>query len=208
MRAEGELTRKGERRALEVLEAALRCLARDGYAATSIQSVASEAGAHKRVVLYYYGSREGLFDHVVRHLGGRLFDEVEVALAGLEEVEDVVEQGFAPLWEAVTTNRALLVAWFGLRAEAITNPALRSASTYISDRFRALVSNQVAGALAQGRTLLISRGALEVLTVAGIQGLILEYLESGASPELDEAIEDFQSWLKTISRPARAAGRG
>lgn len=201
MRAEGELTRKGERRALEILDAALRCLARDGYSATSIQRVADEAGLHKRVVLYYYGSREGLFDHVVRHLGGRLFDDLEEALFGLEEPDDIVERGYETLWNAITTDHALLVAWFGLRAEAITNTALESTAGYISERLRALVSTLIDNVLSQGRTLLIGRGSLEVLILAGLQGLILEYLERGETRELNEAIGDFQKWLKTVSRP-------
>ena len=202
MRAEGELTRKGERRALEILDAALRCLARDGYSATSIQRVADEAGLHKRVVLYYYGSREGLFDQVVRHLGGRLFDDLEEALAGLEEPSDIVELGYQKLWDGITTDRALLVAWSGLRAEAITNPALEPAALYISGRFRSLVSAQIDDLLARGRTLIIGRGSLEVLILAGLQGLVLEYLERGETRELKEAIVDFQEWLKTVSRPA------
>ena len=137
------LTRKGNLRVREILDATVRCLARDGYAATSIQRVADEAGLHKRVVLYYCGSREGLFDAVVRDLGDRLFDPLGRALAELEDPKDIVERGYDMIWAAITTDRALLVAWFGLRAEAITNPVLAATANYISDRFRALISRLI-----------------------------------------------------------------
>lgn len=200
MHVRGDLTRKGERRVEQILDAALRCLARDGYASTSIQRVADEAGLHKRVVLYYYGSREGLFGGVIRHLGDRLFDTLEAALAGLEEPADIVQRSYAELWGAVTTDRALLVAWFGLRAEAITDPVLRPSANYITDRFRGLVSRQIDDLLARGRVLLIGRDSLEVLILACLQGLILDYLERGETAALSEGIEDFQAWLTTVTR--------
>lgn len=200
MRVRGDLTRKGERRAQEILDAALRCLARDGFAATSIQRVADEAGLHKRVVIYYYGSREGLFGGVIRYLGDQLFDQLEAALAGLEEPADIVERSYSELWGAITTDRALLVAWFGLRAEAITNPILQSTANYITDRFRALVSGLIDDMLARGRVLLIGRDSLEVLILACLQGLILDFLERGETPALHEGIQDFQTWLTTVTQ--------
>ncbi|MGK2955772.1 MAG: TetR/AcrR family transcriptional regulator [Solirubrobacterales bacterium] len=206
MRATGDLTRKGNLRVAEILDAALRCLARDGYAATSIQRVADEAGLHKRVVLYYYDSRENLFDAVVRALGDRLFDRLEQAIAGLEKPADIVDQGFTALWSVITTDRALLVAWFGLRAEAITDPVLRITARYLSDRLRALIAGLIDDALSSGRTLVVSRSSLEVLIMAGLQGLILEYLERGESDELEAGIRDFQKWLTAVSSPPAAVG--
>ena len=54
MSAAGHLTDKGERRAMQILDAALRSLATCGYGQTSIQRVADEAAVQKRVVLYYF----------------------------------------------------------------------------------------------------------------------------------------------------------
>jgi AcrR family transcriptional regulator len=199
-----ERSRKGELRAQEVIEAAMRCLGRDGYAGTSLQRVADEAGVSKRNVIYYYGCRERLFDEVVRYVGGRLIARVAEAVAGLEEPADIVSRGFDQLWGGLTTDRPLLVAWFGLRTEAITNPALRETAAWMGDGFRRLLSGLIDDALSRGRTLLIDRGALEVLIMAGVQGLVLEYLERGESPELAAAIADLQRLLGLVSLPPGA----
>lgn len=199
MRPSEDLTKKGQRRVEEIIEATLACLARDGYAQTSLQRVANEAGMHKRAVLYYYGTREQLFDTVVRRLGTRLFDQMEQELSSLDEPAAIIEQGYATLWAAVTTDRALLVAWFGLRAEAVTNPTLAVTANYIVDRFRALVARLIDDLVARGRHLRVERGSLEVLVLACTQGLILDYLERGETPELRAAISDFQSWLATVT---------
>lgn len=203
MRAEQQLTPKGERHAQQILDAALRCLARDGYAATSLQRVADEAGLGKRAVIYYFGSREGLFDAVVRQLGDQLLEQLQQAIAGAQEPADIASRGFEQLWAAVTTDRALLVAWFGLTAESITNPALERTATYITDRFRALLSSLIDDLLASGRELRLRRDSLEVLILTGIRGLILEYLERGETPQLMAAISDFQGWLVAVVGPPK-----
>ncbi|MGK2937645.1 MAG: TetR/AcrR family transcriptional regulator [Solirubrobacteraceae bacterium] len=206
MRADGDLTRKAEQRATAILDAALRCLAHDGFAATSLQRVADEAGLNKRAVIYYYDTREGLFLHVVEHVGGRFITQLENAVLGLEEPSDIVERGFETFWAAITTDRALLVAWFGLQAESITNPALRGAARYISTRFRDLVSRIIDDAIGRGRILLLDRASLEVLILANVQGLILNYLEDGDTPELHTAINTVQTALTYVSQPPVDSG--
>lgn len=197
------LTRKGSLRVREILDATVRCLARDGYAATSIQRVADEAHLHKRVVLYYCGSREGLFDAVVRDLGDRLFDPLGRALTDLDDPKDIVERGYDTIWAAITTDRALLVAWFGLRAEAITNPMLASTANYISDRFRELIGRLIDRMLLLGRVLVVERTSLEVMILACSQGLILDYLERGETAGLHAAVAEFQDWLAAVSLAPR-----
>jgi len=201
MAVRAERSRKGERRSLEILEAAMRCLGRDGYAATSLQRVADEAGVSKRNVIYYYGSREQLFEAVVHHVGGRLLERVAEAVSGLVEPADIISRGFHQFWDGLTNDRTLLVAWLGLRTEAITNPSLRDTAAWMGDRFRELLSTVIDDALARGRKLLLDRDALEVLIFASIQGLVLEYLERGDSPELVSAIGSLQRLLEAASLP-------
>lgn len=201
MRAEGVLTPKGQRRAQEILEATLRCLARDGYASTSMQRVADEAGVGKRAVIYYFSTREGLFEQVVRYVGGQLVDRLEEALSELDDPTDIVEKGFEIIWSAITTDRALLSAWFGLQAESITNPDLRAAASYIAGRLDGLVARIIDAQMARGSRLRIDRNSLRVLVLANVQGLILYYLDRGETPELSAAIADFQRFLTTVAVP-------
>ena len=199
MTAAVERSRKGERRASAILDAAMRCLGRDGYAATSLQRVADEAEISKRTVIYYYGAREQLFDAVVRHVGGQLHDRVAEAVTGLIEPADIISRGFAQIWDGLTTDRTLLVAWLGLRTEAITNPQLAETAAWMGNRFRDLLHTIIDDALARGRTLLIDQAALEVLIFASVQGLVLEYIERGDTSELASAIGVLQQLLEAAS---------
>lgn len=195
MRVDGDLTRKGERRAAEIVDAALRCLARDGYAGTSLQRVADEAGLPKRAVLYYFGSREGLFEHVVLQLGRRLLRQIDESVVGLDEPADIAVTGFETMWRGMTSDRALVVAWLGVRAEAATNPALARAASHFTDGLRRRIAARVDAALERGRRLDAPRDATETLILASIQGLVLEYVERGDTPRLREATAAFQQLL-------------
>lgn len=73
-------TTKGVQQSEIIVAAAVRCLARDGYSASSIARIADEAGVQKRMVLYYFKSREQLFDVVIRRIGDRLIGQVEARL--------------------------------------------------------------------------------------------------------------------------------
>jgi len=195
-------TDKGARQAEEILAAALRSLATHGYAATSLQRIADEAGTHKRMVLYYWGSRERLIEEVVRRVGDRLLDQVTAAVAGVETPAEVATVGFDRLWAGVTADPELYSVYFALLAESATNPALKEAISYVNDRYRTLIAGLLADARKRGASPPFSPGSLAVLIVAGVQGLTLHYLELGDTPALRRALRDFKRWLAAVTKPA------
>ena len=201
MARSGSITPKRERQEQAILEATLRCLGRDGYAATSLHRIAEEAGTHKRMVLYYFRDREQLLERTVVMLGDRLLSEVADAVRGLEEPADVVAAGFDGFWSAITGDRGLLVAYLGLMAESVTDPKLQAATGHINEGFRAIIGKLIADAQRRGRGLLMDKESLIVLIIAGIHGLTLEYVQRGESPALTRAIAAFQIWLTTVSAP-------
>lgn len=54
-----------------LIEAALMCFAKYGYDATSIRLISSMAGKNSSLISYYFGSKEGLYREVIRHLLAR-----------------------------------------------------------------------------------------------------------------------------------------
>jgi AcrR family transcriptional regulator len=195
-------TAKGVRQADAIIAAAIRCLGRDGYSASSIGRIAGEAGVQKRMVLYYFESREQLFDAVVRRIGDQLLAQVEGALAGLEDPAELVAAGFDELWGRLTNDRALLSAYYGLVAESVTDPSLRDSVGEIGEGYRRLI-RRLAREVQGGGRVALDEPVLTVLMIAGIRGLMLEYLEHGDTPELQDAIGVFQGWLSGAASPRR-----
>lgn len=194
------VTTKGARQADAILEAAYRTLATRGYAASSLQRIANEARVDKRLVLYYFGSRAALLTAVVQRLTDRLLGQVEDAITGLERPDDIVPAGFARLWRAITADPQFHAVYFGLAAESVTDPSLRQALRPLSDGYRQLITRLVDEAVGRGYELQLEPSSVAIAVIAGIQGLTLQYLELGHTPELAQATEAFQRWLVSLAR--------
>jgi AcrR family transcriptional regulator len=61
----------------QILAVASEIFGTEGYAATSIQTVAERAGISKPLVYNYFGSKEGLFLACLEHAGTIVADEIE-----------------------------------------------------------------------------------------------------------------------------------
>lgn len=194
-------TRKGAERAQRIVEAAYRCLARDGYAHTSMQRIAEEAGVQKRMLHYYFDTRERLFEEVVAYVGERLLRPVEAAIDGLEEPPEIVNFGFDRLWSELGAEPELQGVYLGLIAESLGDPSLRRATVALGDRYRHLIQRLIAEVKARGWTLRISEDTLVVAIIASVQGLAIQYLERGETPELARAAENFKRWMISMAEP-------
>jgi AcrR family transcriptional regulator len=181
------LTAKGNRQADAVLEAAIRCLGREGYAGTSLQRIADEAGVQKRMVLYYFGSRERLMATALERLADRFLGDLQEAVGGLTDPAAVVDALFDALSEQVR-DRALLGAYFGLVAESATDQVLRETLDALRERAHGL-AHQVLDVLeAAGHRLSMERELLILAASVSANGLGLELLERGMTPELERAL--------------------
>lgn len=194
-------TEKGQRQAERILEAAYECLSKHGYSGTSMQRIADEAGTQKRMVHYYFSTREHLLDQVARRVGDRLLAQVHEAIEGLEDPAEIVTVGVDRLWDEVKADPQLQAVYFGLAAESATDPSLRETLSYINDGYRKMIHELVRSARGRGVDVRWDEGALTVLIIAGIQGLTLQLLERGETGELRRAIEDFKRWLTAIAVP-------
>lgn len=194
-------SRKGARQAQAIVEAGYRCLARDGYARTSMQRIADEAGVQKRMLHYYFDTREKLFAELVAYVGDRMLLPVEEAISGLEEPEQIVNLGFDRLWRELVTEPELQGVYLGLLAESVGDPALRESLAAVGDRYRELIRRLIRQVRAQGWTLKQPDETIVIATIASVQGLTLQYLERGESPELRDATEGFKRWLVGLVEP-------
>jgi AcrR family transcriptional regulator len=71
---------RAEREA-RMLDAAERAFARDGFAGSSMESIAVESGITKALLYQYFGSKEGLYVQCVERLRRELFDRIAATAA-------------------------------------------------------------------------------------------------------------------------------
>jgi TetR/AcrR family transcriptional regulator len=79
-----------------ILDAALRCFAANGYAATTIKDLASEAQVNSALLYYYFVDKQTLYRETLRHVAQRLSDSagrrLDPELAPDEAIRRFVQQ--------------------------------------------------------------------------------------------------------------------
>ena len=195
----------GARRARQsdaIIEATLNVLRRHGYRATSLQRIADETGTSKRMVLHYFGTRDQLFDEVVRRVSRRVLAQVEQAVLDVDDPDAALLLALDGIWNEVLQDPGLHAVFFGLVADSVTDPTHRTTITTVREEYREMVRRVVADSSGFDRDRLDSTATLVLATMAG---LTIDRLERGDTPELHRAFEDFKGFLATQLRAAEPA---
>ncbi|MHB8512722.1 MAG: TetR/AcrR family transcriptional regulator [Actinomycetota bacterium] len=88
----------GDQRKRELLTHAARFFGRNGFEGTSLEQIAEASGVRKQTLLYYFPTKEALFDACVEDLAGRaataLSEALEAPQGGFERAENVIRSLF------------------------------------------------------------------------------------------------------------------
>jgi AcrR family transcriptional regulator len=180
------LTAKGSRQADAVLDATIQCLGEQGYGGTSLQRIAAAAGVQKRMVLYYFGSREQLMAAALERVAERFLTELEGRVAEAASPAEVVDAVFAAVWSQLD-DRLLLGAYFGLVAESATDPVLRAKLDELRGRAHELADAVLDELDAAGHRLSMERELLILAAGVAAHGIGMDVLEHGKTPALERA---------------------
>jgi TetR/AcrR family transcriptional regulator len=80
----------GKERRAQLIAEAVRLFGQRGYEATTLDAVAEAAGVRKQSLLYYFATKEDLFDACVVDLSSRIATVLETALEDIEEDDDPI----------------------------------------------------------------------------------------------------------------------
>src|SRR4051794_15016202 len=94
--------RAGETRE-QIVAAALALVAERGFAATSVDDIATAAGVAKGSIFYNFGSKAGLFESIISQGVGRLTDALRSAAEGLRG-RDALEALVTELLSQIQAN--------------------------------------------------------------------------------------------------------
>lgn len=95
--------------AVDLVDAALRCVARAGVAATSLDDVGREAGCSRATVYRYFpGGKDALLGAVVEVEVARFFESLDARLTSASDLEEVLVQAVLGAGTALSSHPALL----------------------------------------------------------------------------------------------------
>jgi len=172
-----------------ILDACLEVLKSDGYAGLSLAKVAAASGQNKALITYHFGSKSGLVVAAARELGDYVSGRILAGLEGASTVEEIVRGASAGVWEIVDRDERLPRVYFDLSAVSVVDDEIRSVMREVKQGFRDVLRRLL---IAVSDPLPAPRIApFSVLVIAGLEGLLLERIERGESPELAQARELF-----------------
>ena len=170
-----------------ILEACLEVLKSEGYAGVTVAKIAARAGENKALVSYHFGSKQGAIAAAARLLGETITRDVVAALDGAATPTDVVRRLLDGVWAILERDVRLARAYFDLNAVSVVEDDVRDVMRQVKEGFRQVGFDYLrdAGVPApRART-----GSM--MLIAGGEGLSLEWIERGRTPELDRAREMF-----------------
>jgi AcrR family transcriptional regulator len=172
-----------------ILEAAIEVLKADGYAGLTIAKVAARAGESKPLVAYHFGSKQGLVGAAGRAIAELITNEVLAAIDGATTVEAVIRGVDAGVERVLDDDERVARLYFDLAAVSVVDTEVRRTIAEVNEQWRDVLLRLLTEA-SDG----LSRARARVLTVmviAGMQGMTLERIERGATPERKRARELF-----------------
>jgi AcrR family transcriptional regulator len=89
-----------EGRRADVLDAARRLFAKNGYAQTSIRAIAAEADVNHALVVTYFGGKEALFMEAV----GRFQIPLEALAGNIEDMGSRIARAYVQRWENMAND--------------------------------------------------------------------------------------------------------
>ena len=99
--------RRGAARRAEILLAAENVFLANGYESTSMDDIASKAGASKATMYKYFGSKEGLFEELIRDIVPDIPGGLIESFAKNASANDALVEWSIRLIDTVTTPRSV-----------------------------------------------------------------------------------------------------
>jgi AcrR family transcriptional regulator len=172
-----------------ILDAAVEVLKSDGYAGLTIAKVAAAAGESKPLVVYHYGSKQGLVHAAGRAVAELITDEVLAAVDGAATVEAVIRGVAAGAERVLDRDERVARLYFDLAAVSVVDPEIRRTIAEVNEQWRVVLTRLLSEA-SDGLPGARAR-VLTVMVIAGMQGMTLELIERGPTPERRRALELF-----------------
>jgi AcrR family transcriptional regulator len=190
------------RRREEILVAAKRCFARDGFHATSMRDIYRECALSPGAVYNHYASKE----EIVRSLGEAALREAEAQRAALEGIEDPIEALrllAAGTREALVRQEDLLLR-LQLAGESVRNEAVAEFSRLAFEAEHETVTGLIGRAQHAGHLdPLLDADALARVLIGVFQGVVVQ-TAIGVPPPRERHIEAVRALLApALSAEAR-----
>jgi AcrR family transcriptional regulator len=183
-------------RSRQIVAAARAVITRDGVAGTTVRAVAQEAGIPLGTLQYVFPAKYQLLRAVIEDLVEELADNLMSSVPPGCDVEYAIGHGIRTFWNDLVIGDAegVQLTQYELTTYALRTAGLEELARWQYERY----TDVVAGWLQRAATPVDAR-RLARLVIAGIDGLILQYV---VNPDPDRGREDIEAMIAMITHHA------
>jgi AcrR family transcriptional regulator len=183
-------------RRAEILEAAIRVLARDGLAETTTRKIAAEAHVNQAMLRYYFGSKDDLLFAVLQEMM-RVTEEIVHSVTTVSSsLREAIEVSIKAFWEQVEATPELQIMQYELTLYALRNPESAWLAKQQYGGYSAVVETIIQHACATtGQPCAIPFPTLARFIIGGLDGLILQFI---SDRDTARARSDLDYLIKTV----------
>ena len=187
-------TTTAERRA-DILAATLRVIAREGLAETTTRKIAAEAEVNQATLRYYFGSKDDLLFAVLQEMMRMTGEVVQAGISSSNELSEAIAESMRAFWLHVEEAPELQVMQYELTLYALRHPESAWLAKQQYDGYSTLVETLLEqNFVSAGKPCAISCAELARFIIAGLDGLILQFISGGrdtvqAHRDLDHLIQ-------------------
>lgn len=176
-------------RSKQVVAAARVAIMRDGVAATTMRSVAAEAGVPLGTLQYVFPTKQGLLRAVIEDFAEEIADLLHSSAELDRGLEHAIRHGLRNFWaQLVVDHRELQLVQYELVTYAQRTPGLENLSRWQYERYSRVVADWTQQAASRaGETCSIPYATLARVIVAALDGLILQHV---VNPDMRRSTED------------------
>lgn len=174
----------------QIVRAAAESLLENGYAGTTVRSIAARAGIAIGNLQYYFPSKSELLVEAWRYLTARSVDELRTSLNRLTDPLEVLQAGVESIWATLRSLGDMQLAAFDLMVQAPRAERLQAYLPELFTRYRELIQEQIDRLERDGRVrLTVDREVVVPLVLNTVLGFGLYYVVT----------RDDESCLRTLS---------
>lgn len=187
----------------QFIAAARAALAAHGVAKTSLRVVAAQADVPLATMQYVFPSKEKLLRAVIEDVVDEIAGVLQASAATDQGLENAIRRGLDTFWaKLVEGGRELQLLQYELTMYALRTPGHEELARLQYERYAGVVARWCRQAAEQaGETAAVSFAHLARMIVAGVDGLILQYVcdpDDARAREGREALADMVIGLARV----------
>ncbi len=186
----------------QIVRAAAESLLENGYAGTSVRTIASRAGVAIGNLQYYFPTKSELLVEAWRYLTARSVEELRTACNQLDDPLQALELGVESIWDTLRKLGDMQLAAFDLLVQAPRTERLRAYLPELFTRYREVIQEQIDRLEADGRVrLLVGREVLVPLVLNTVLGFGLYYVVTRDDESCVRALSAFRQLAGSLLQP-------